>query len=62
MDALNQQPKKKKGWILTLLFVLLNVGVLLWIGFSELKRKEESSTGFPIIFPQAAFSFSETLA
>ena len=46
MDALNQQPKKKKGWILTLLFVLLNVGVLLWIGFSELKRKEESSTGF----------------
>ncbi|MBO4872683.1 MAG: flippase-like domain-containing protein [Lachnospiraceae bacterium] len=39
-------PKKKKSWIWTLLFVLLNVGVLLWIGLSELKRRRESGTGF----------------
>ena len=54
MEA-KQQTKKRKSWIWTLLFILLNVGVLLWIGLSELKRKKESGSGFADISIQWPF-------
>ncbi len=37
-----QKKKKKKSWIWVLLFILMNVGILLWTGLAELKRKESS--------------------
>ena len=48
-------PKKSKKWIWTLLFVLLNIGVLLWIIISELKRKDESAFSFSDIEIQWGF-------
>lgn len=35
--------KKKKSWIWTILFILLNVGILLWTGLTELNRKNSGA-------------------
>ena len=37
------QQKKKKSWIWTILFILMNVGILLWTGLSELNRKNSGA-------------------
>ncbi len=36
-------PKKKRSWIWTLLFILMNIGILLWTGISELNRKNSGA-------------------
>jgi len=41
----DSQKKKKYSWIWTLLFILMNVGVLVWTGLSELERKKTSGVG-----------------
>ena len=46
--------KKKKSWIWTLIFILINVGILVWTGMAELKRKESSGasiSGIEIRWP-----------
>ena len=35
--------KKKRSWIWTLLFILMNIGILLWTGLSELNRKNSGA-------------------
>ena len=34
--------KKKRSWIWTLVFILMNVGILVWTGLTELNRKKTS--------------------
>jgi len=41
-----QEKKKKRSWIWTLLFILMNVGILLWTGLTELNRKNSGAADF----------------
>ena len=43
-ETMAQNPqKKKRSWIWILLFILLNVGILLWTGISEMNRKNSGA-------------------
>lgn len=53
--------KKKYSWIWTLLFILMNVGVLLWTGLSELSRKNANATDFQNISIKWVFFLLATL-
>lgn len=60
--------KKKKSWIWILLFILMNAGILLWTGLSELNRKNSGAANLQdveiqwVFFLLAALCFIITIA
>ena len=67
MAETEKQHKKKHSWVWTVLFIILNVGILLWTGLSELNRKNSGAADLQdveiqwVFFVLAALCFITTL-